>query len=155
MKGLIDDSLYRYALAGIKPERHLEADGVTAISFPIRKITVILLVVLVVGKFFAAFFSHLRDDILHIHKVMHWLHRRKVCAAAIIPRCPFLCLLISQTNPLKNSLKLNAASVVLEFNINPTTDAKGKKILSDPNNLLDEGLAVRVNILLHTLRFLL
>ena len=83
MKGLIDDSLYQYALAGIKPERHLEADGVTAISFPIRKITVILLVVLVVGKFFAAFFSHLRDDILHIHKVMHWLHHRKVCAAAI------------------------------------------------------------------------
>jgi len=45
-------------------------------------------------------------------------------------------------NPFSNSLKLNAASVVLAFDVNPATDAKGKKILPDPNNLLDEGLAV-------------
>ena len=39
MKGLIDDNFYpsRYVLAGIKLERHLEADSVTAISFPNTK----------------------------------------------------------------------------------------------------------------------
>ena len=37
---------------------------------------------------------------------------------------------------------LNAASVVLAFNINPATDAQGRKILPNPNDLLDEGLAV-------------
>jgi len=57
-----------------------------------------------------------------------------------MPPIPLFTNLIN--NPFSDSLKLNAASVVLAFDINPATDAKGQKILPDPNNLLDEGLAV-------------
>lgn len=83
-----------------RPERHLEADGVTPVSFP--------------------------DTKDHGH-VAFGLGRRSCIGYAVA----------------NNSLKLSAASVVSAFNINPATDAKGRKILPDPDDLLDEGLAVR------------
>ena len=126
-----------------KPERYLAADGVTAISFANTKDHGHLTYGL--GRRWVVslpFFSRLSDHIPHIHKVMHWLHCRKVCAATIILHISFPSLLISQSNSFSNSLKLNAASIVFAFNINPAKDAKGRKILPDPNDLLDEGLAV-------------
>ncbi|KDR82192.1 hypothetical protein GALMADRAFT_276748 [Galerina marginata CBS 339.88] len=83
-----------------RPERYLEADGVTPISFPNTK------------------------DHGHL---TYGLGRRS-------------CIGYTVAN---NALKLNAASVVFAFNINPVINAQGKKVSPDPNDLLDEGLAVR------------
>ncbi|TDL15532.1 cytochrome P450 [Rickenella mellea] len=42
-----------------------------------------------------------------------------------------------------NALALNAASIVFAFHIDKAKDASGNDITPDPNDLLDEGLAVR------------